>query len=117
MSNTFDEFLNEELNDPKIRAEYDLLQPEGAFAQALIDARENYRITQKLLSEKTGISQADISRIEIGEANPTIRTLQRLAAGMNMRLKIEFEPISDEDTTLILSSLNSHAPQKLSHAI
>ncbi|MDR2648202.1 MAG: helix-turn-helix domain-containing protein [Clostridiales bacterium] len=117
MNNTFDEFLDEELKDPKFRAAYDLLQPEGAFAQALIDAREGYRITQRQLSEKIGISQADISRIEIGDANPTIKTLQRLAAGMNMKLKIEFEPINIDGADLMLTSLNTDAPHPLSRAI
>ena len=48
--------------------------------------------TQKELSERTGIAQADISKLENGNANPSLRTLQRLAAGMGMQVKIEFIP-------------------------
>jgi transcriptional regulator with XRE-family HTH domain len=44
------------------------------------------------LAELTGINQADISKIEKGNANPSVRTLQRLAAGMDMNIKIEFVP-------------------------
>ena len=51
-------------------------------------------MTQKQLSEKTGIAQADISKLESGSANPSLRTLQRLAAGMGMRIKIEFQPFT-----------------------
>ena len=40
------------------------------------------------------INQADISKLERGNANPSLHTLQRLAAGMGMRLKLEFEPIT-----------------------
>ena len=58
--------------------------------QAIIDARKESGLTQKQLSEKTGITQADISRLERGNANPSLLTLQRLASGMNMRLKLEF---------------------------
>lgn len=39
-----------------------------------------------------GLSQADISRIENGNANPSIKTLQRLAQGMEMNLTIQFTP-------------------------
>ncbi len=39
---------------------------------------------------ETGIYQADISKIERGLANPSVSTLQRLAEGMGMKLKIEF---------------------------
>ena len=49
-------------------------------------------LTQKELSERTGIAQADISKLENGNANPSLRTLQRLAAGMGMQVKIEFNP-------------------------
>ena len=49
-------------------------------------------MSQKELSEATGITQADISRLENGSANPSLRTLERLASGMGMRLKVEFVP-------------------------
>ena len=47
-----------------------------------------------LNSKRTGIAQADISKLENGNANPSLRTLQRLAAGMGMQVKIEFVPAS-----------------------
>ncbi len=51
-------------------------------------ARQNAHITQKQLSEKTGIYQAEISKIERGIGNPSIATLQRLAEGLGMKLEI-----------------------------
>ena len=71
---------------------YDALEPEFAIIQTMIDARKLRGITQKELSEKTGIAQGDISKLENGNGNPSIRTLQRLAAVMDMSLKIEFIP-------------------------
>lgn len=93
MMTDFDEFLEEQLKDPEFRAEYDALEPEFAIVQAMIDARKQTGMTQQRLSELTGIAQGDISKIESGSANPSLRTLQRLAAGMGMRLKIEFLPV------------------------
>ena len=55
-------------------------------------ARKERGLTQKQLSERTGIAQTDISKPERRNANPSLRTLQRLAAGMGMRVKIEFVP-------------------------
>ena len=92
MSVKFDDFLKEQLQDPEIKKEYDDLQPERAIIQALIDARLQTGMTQKELSEKTGIAQGDISKLERGNSNPSIRTLQRLAAGMGMSIQLKFIP-------------------------
>ena len=51
-------------------------------------------MTQQQLAEKTGISQSDISKFETGGGNPSIKTLQRLAAGMGMILQVEFKPVT-----------------------
>ena len=91
----FREFLTEQLKDPKIRAEWDALEPEFAIIQAMIDARKISGITQKQLSERSGIAQGDISKIENGNANPSLSTLKRLASGMNMKLKIDFLPFAE----------------------
>ncbi len=84
------EVLNEQLKDPELKAEYDALEPEFAIIRAMIDARERQGITQKKIAARTGSSQADISKLENGNANPSIRTLKRLASGLGCRLKIEF---------------------------
>lgn len=87
---SFDSYLKDKMKDPEFKAEYDALEPEFSIMQAIIDARKESGLTQKQLSEKTGITQADISRLESGNANPSLHTLQRLASGMNMKLKLEF---------------------------
>ena len=92
----FSEFLKEQLKDPEFRAEYEALEPEFAIIQAMIDARKNSGLTQKQLSERAGIAQGDISKLEKGNANPSLRTLRRLAAAMDMNLRLEFVPIASE---------------------
>lgn len=62
------------------------------LAAKLSETRESSGITQKQLSEITGIYQADISKIERGIGNPSLSTLKRLASGMGMELKIDFIP-------------------------
>ncbi|MBS6702633.1 MAG: helix-turn-helix transcriptional regulator [Clostridiales bacterium] len=92
----FNDFLNDQMKDLEFKAEWDALQPEFSVIQAMIDARKSAGLTQKQLAEKTGIAQADISKLETGNANPSLRTLQRLAAGMGMKMKIEFLPTSQQ---------------------
>lgn len=57
-------------------------------ADAVKHARAIAGISQKELSEKTGIDQADISRIERGLANPSVSTLERIAEALNAKLSI-----------------------------
>lgn len=95
MSLDLDTYLQEQLKDPEFRSEYEALEPEFAIMRAMVNARKNTGMTQKQLAEKTGINQADISKLEHGSGNPSLRTLQRLAAGMGMRLKLEFEPVGN----------------------
>ena len=88
-----DDFIEEQLQDPVFIEKYDALEPEFVVMQAMIDARKDKGMTQKELSAATGISQADISRLERGTGNPSIKTLQRVAKALHMALKIEFVPI------------------------
>lgn len=64
--------------------------------QAVTDARKKSGLTQKELAEKTGIAQGDISKLENGNVNPSLRTLIKLANGMGMKLKLDFSPLNDK---------------------
>ena len=87
------DILTEELmEDPEFREEYQRIQPETDIKRALMQARINAGMTQVQLSEATGISQADISRLENGTRNPSLGLLKRLADAMNATLRIEFVP-------------------------
>lgn len=44
--------------------------------------RTSQNLTQKELAERTGINQADISKLENGTRNPSVNLLKRLADGM-----------------------------------
>lgn len=89
---TLNEMLSEEMKNDEFRKEYEAIQPELDVIRAMVDAKNSVNMTQKELSERTGISQADISKIENGTRNPSLNLLKRLAEGMGMTLKIEFVP-------------------------
>ena len=90
---SFNDLLKEQLKDPQFKAEWDALEPEYTIVQAIIDARKRSGLTQKELSDRSGINQADISRIERGVGNPSLRTIKRLASSMGMTVKLEFTPV------------------------
>lgn len=94
MGKKFRETLNQQLKNPEFKEEWDELEPEYQIIKAMLSSRAEKSMTQKQLADITGIPQADISRLENGNANPSLRTLVRLADGMGMKLKLEFVPVN-----------------------
>lgn len=91
---TIDDYLEEQLKNPEFRAEYEGLDTEYVIVNAIITTKIKTGLTSKELAKISGISRREIERIEFADANPSLRTLKRLAAGMGMKLKLEFSPIS-----------------------
>ena len=86
------DYKEKKLQDPEFVKAYEEIQPEMNVIRAIIEARTSSNLTQKELSERTGIAQTEISRLENGTRNPSIKLLQRLADGMGMVLNISFTP-------------------------
>ena len=95
MELTYRQVMKEKLKDPDFKKEWDELEPELQLVKAMLHAREDQRISQRQLSDITGITQADISKMESGEANPTLHTLKRIAKGLGMKLEIAFRPVAN----------------------
>lgn len=87
----YQELKKELMQDPDFRAEYEKTRPEFEIMRALIDARLTANMTQKELSERSGVRQSNISRIENGTCSPTVSTLQALAEGLGKKLVVTFE--------------------------
>ena len=78
------DFEKEQMKDPEFKKAYEEIKPELDIIRAIINARTKCKMTQKELALKSGINQADISKIENGTRNPSVRLLQKLAEGMGM---------------------------------
>lgn len=87
----FREHLKESLLETEFRQIWKDGEAEYQVRRALVKARIEQNMTQRQLAAATGIDQRVISRIETGNTNPTIRTLGRLAKGMDKDLRVEFE--------------------------
>jgi ribosome-binding protein aMBF1 (putative translation factor) len=90
---TLDQLHHKWLKSPKYKKSYDALEGEYAFIGSLIDARATAGLTQAELALKMKTTQSAIARLEGGKANPSTRTLQKLAAATGTKLKITFEPL------------------------
>ena len=104
---SFRDSLNKRLESENFRKEYENIQPEMNIIRAIIAARKEQNITQADLAIRTGINQADISKLENGTGNPTINLLKRLADGMGMMLKIEFVPKTKQTKEFIVPGTRS----------
>ena len=65
--------------------------PNVMAGDAVAAARARKGLSQKELSELTGIDQSDISKIERGMANPSVSTLNRIAQALDAQLVIEIK--------------------------
>jgi len=93
MSTSFDTFLQEleaeaRAEGPEALAELEAFRLHFSLARQLAEQRRSQHLTQKQLADRSGIDQAEISRIERGQANPTTATLGALtrALGVDVRL-------------------------------
>lgn len=102
---TLREYKEKRLYDPEFSQAYFATKPEMNVIRAMIDARISQNISQKELAEKTGIAQTEISKLESGKRNPSIRLLQRIADGMGMVLNVDFVP-KDELVRSLMSDLD-----------
>ena len=90
------DMIREHIQNPEMRAEFGAEGIRLSFAFALIHARESVGMTQVELAEICGVSQAYISKLESGEANPTIGKIGSIFAAMWMEPTIGFGPLLPE---------------------
>lgn len=72
-------FTPEEIADTHLRA---------SIATSIINARHEKGISQRKLEEMTGIKQPVIARIESGQSNPKIDTLQKVLLALGKTLVV-----------------------------
>ena len=85
---TFKQFREEFLNDPANKKAYDSLEVEYKIYDALVQARIEKKLTQKQLAEKLGIAQSSLARFESGRTNPTLSFLQKITAGLGLKITV-----------------------------
>jgi len=89
---TYKEVKQRFLADPEFRKEYEALGPEFELIEFIIRRRMELKMSQEELAAKIGTGQAAISRLESGNANPTLASLNEIAEALDAELKIELKP-------------------------
>ena len=89
---TFEDHLKELMKDPEFRDAYLESQPEYEIVRKIIQARIQRGVNQAILAKKMKTGQSAISRLESGNANPTLNFLKRLAKALDSRLEIRLIP-------------------------
>ena len=90
---TFDEthslvVAEAEAEGPNAVAELRLLEDRYRLACDLIGRRRSLHMTQQQLAAASGIRQSEISRIEGGSGNPTLKTIGALARALGTELRL-----------------------------
>jgi DNA-binding XRE family transcriptional regulator len=93
MSTKFDDYIRKveekaRAGGPEAVARWDAFNVHFAMAREVCELRKERHLTQKQLADASGINQAEISRIERGQTNPTASTLAALLAPLGARLGV-----------------------------
>lgn len=86
----FREHLEESLKDPEFRAEWEAQAAERDVCAKIVEARMEEGLTQAELAERCGMRPANLCRLENGNGNPSVATLDRIARGLGRKLEISF---------------------------
>jgi ribosome-binding protein aMBF1 (putative translation factor) len=91
MTTTFKQFKTKALKDPVVKAEYEALGPEYEVVKTIIRERIKRGWSQTQLAEAIGSRQPVISRLEQGNGNPSLSTLQKIAKALDLSLQVSMK--------------------------
>lgn len=89
-STRFQDFVEEmeSRSTPEEQRELNEARARFRVGAQVLRHRLSMGLTQGQLAEASGIAQADISRIERGQSNPTTDTLEALCSPLGMRIDL-----------------------------
>ena len=91
MTTTFKQFKTKALKNPVVKAEYEALEPEFEVVKTIINQRIKRGWSQTQLAKAVGSRQPVIARLERGEGNPSLSTLQKIAKALDLSLQVSMK--------------------------
>lgn len=82
---------NNAFQNPEVKEAYDDLGSEFELISSLITMREKSGLTQDQIAEKMGTKSPNISRLESGRSNPSLKTLVNYAKACGFKLNLSFK--------------------------
>lgn len=107
------ETLAEELRDPEFRAEWERTALARAIANTLVGYRVEHRLSQSALAEQLGMKQPAVARLESGEHNPSLETLQRLVRTLDIELVLDLVPPHRRPKLITKAAQTEHALEQV----
>jgi len=77
--------------NPEVKQAYEDLEPEFELINTLLRMRNAAGLTQDQVAERMGTKEANISRLEKGRGNPTLKTLMNYAKACNCELSFGYK--------------------------
>ncbi len=87
----FEKDLKKRMKNKRFQAAYFNAQLVREVSGQVEHIRKAKRLTQKQLADKSHIPQQEISKIEKGERNITLETLEKIALGLGRKVSVSFK--------------------------
>jgi ribosome-binding protein aMBF1 (putative translation factor) len=87
-----EQVLAEDLRDPEFRAIWERTAVARWLAVEVAHHRAVHGLSQGQLAKHLGVHQSDVARMELGEHNPSLERLIRVAKGLELELMIDIRP-------------------------
>ncbi len=86
----FRKHLERSLRDEGFAREWEEQSAERDVMRRIVEARMEEGLTQQELAERCGMKASNLCRLENGNGNPSVATLEKIARGLGKRLEISF---------------------------
>jgi len=86
---TFAQFKKASMKRPGVRKAMTEADLEFDLIEAIIKKRGQKKLTQKELATEIGVTQSALARFESGRSNPTLSFIQKVTAGLGLRLMVK----------------------------
>lgn len=86
----FRKHLERSLQDEGFAQEWEEQSAERDVMRQIVEARMEEGLTQQELAERCGMRASNLCRLENGNGNPSVATLEKIARGLGRKLEISF---------------------------
>ncbi len=86
----FKEHLKQELKNKQFKKYFDEYGKQLEIAYLIAQKRKQAKISQKELAQKIGTTQSNVARMEAGNQNFSMITLEKIAEALKSELKVSF---------------------------
>jgi ribosome-binding protein aMBF1 (putative translation factor) len=91
-SGTWDAMRERRMAEPGAVEAYDATRLAFELGRSVRELRERRGWSQAQLAKASGMTQSAVARFESGGTVPTLAVLERLAAALDVSLRVGFEP-------------------------